>query len=79
MMINTDLHIHSCVSPCADREMTPEAIVARAREAGLELIAVCDHNTVRSCDAAAFVKVTTSSRFVTSSLLFLHLKTSWLL
>lgn len=52
-MINTDLHIHSCVSPCADREMTPEAIVARAREAGLELIAVCDHNTVRSCDAAA--------------------------
>lgn len=52
-MIRTDLHIHSCISPCADREMTPEALVAKAAAEGLELIALCDHNTVRGCDAAA--------------------------
>ena len=37
-MILTDLHIHSCLSPCADDTMTPAAIVKAAKEAGLELI-----------------------------------------
>ncbi len=45
-MYNTDLHIHTCLSPCADSDMTPEAIVRAAKEAGLELIAVTDHNSV---------------------------------
>ena len=39
-----DLHIHTALSPCAADEMTPPAIVARAIEAGLDIIAVCDHN-----------------------------------
>ncbi|HOK06472.1 MAG TPA: PHP domain-containing protein [Syntrophales bacterium] len=39
-----DLHIHTCLSPCGDLDMTPRAIVARAREVGLDMIAVCDHN-----------------------------------
>ncbi len=39
-----DLHIHSALSPCAPEEMTPAAIIAAARRAGLDLIAICDHN-----------------------------------
>ena len=39
-----DLHVHTALSPCAANEMTPPAIVARAIEVGLDMIAVCDHN-----------------------------------
>ena len=46
-----DLHIHSCLSPCADLEMLPRAIVHRACEAGLDAIAVCDHNSARNAPA----------------------------
>ena len=46
-----DLHIHTCLSPCAEAEMTPRAIVRRAREAGLDLIAVCDHNSGENAEA----------------------------
>ncbi|MGI9860203.1 PHP domain-containing protein [Moorella naiadis] len=40
-----DLHIHTALSPCAGEEMTPPAIVAAALAAGLQLIAVTDHNS----------------------------------
>jgi hypothetical protein len=40
-----DLHIHTALSPCADGEMTPPAIVAAAAKAGLDVIAISDHNT----------------------------------
>lgn len=40
-----DLHIHTALSPCASDEMTPPAIVAAALEAGLDMIAVSDHNS----------------------------------
>jgi len=40
-----DLHVHTALSPCAAEEMTPGAIVARAVELGLDMIAVCDHNS----------------------------------
>ena len=52
-MILTDLHIHSCLSPCADDTMTPAAIVKAAKEAELELIAITDHNSARNCPAVA--------------------------
>lgn len=39
-----DLHIHTCLSPCGDLEMYPTAIVAKAIEAGLDVIGICDHN-----------------------------------
>ena len=29
-----DLHIHTCLSPCAELEMLPEFIVGRAQELG---------------------------------------------
>jgi PHP family Zn ribbon phosphoesterase len=43
--LKVDLHVHTCLSPCADNSMTPPAIAARAAAAGLAAIAICDHNT----------------------------------
>jgi predicted metal-dependent phosphoesterase TrpH len=40
-----DLHIHTCLSPCADLDMYPSAIVAKSLEERLDVIAVCDHNS----------------------------------
>lgn len=48
MKIAADLHIHSTLSPCASLEMSPAAIVRRARELALDLIAVTDHNSMEN-------------------------------
>lgn len=39
-----DLHIHTCLSPCADVEMSPLAVVQQALEKKLDIIAISDHN-----------------------------------
>ena len=46
-----DLHIHTCLSPCAELEMLPEFIVERAQELGLQIIAVTDHNSAENAAA----------------------------
>jgi len=43
-----DLHIHSCLSPCADDDMTPANICGMAHIKGLDAIAVTDHNSARN-------------------------------
>ena len=43
-----DLHMHSCLSPCADDDMTPANICGMAHIKGLDAIAVTDHNTARN-------------------------------
>ncbi len=53
MRIAADLHIHSTLSPCASLEMSPAAIVRRARELALDLIAITDHNSVENGVIAA--------------------------
>lgn len=40
-----DLHIHSCLSPCADDDMTPQNVCGMAALKGLHMIAVTDHNS----------------------------------
>ncbi len=40
-----DLHMHSCLSPCADDDMTPANICGMAYIKGLQAIAVTDHNS----------------------------------
>lgn len=42
---NCDLHIHTCLSPCAELDMHPKALVERAVAAGIDVLAVCDHNS----------------------------------
>lgn len=46
-----DLHIHSCLSPCADDDMTPNNICNMAVIKGLDAIAVTDHNSCRNLPA----------------------------
>jgi len=48
-----DLHIHSCLSPCANLEMSPSEIVARAKAAGMDGIALTDHQSARNTPAIA--------------------------
>jgi len=48
-----DLHIHTCLSPCGELEMYPRAVVAKARAAGLDIIAVTDHNSGENTAAVA--------------------------
>ncbi|MFB0516657.1 MAG: PHP domain-containing protein [Candidatus Neomarinimicrobiota bacterium] len=44
-VIHADLHIHTCLSPCAELEMSPKRIVDEALSKGLDMIAICDHNS----------------------------------
>lgn len=46
-----DLHMHSCLSPCGDEDMTPANIVAMAQLKELDVIAITDHNTCKNCGA----------------------------
>ena len=48
-----DLHIHSCLSPCANLEMSPSEIVSRAKAAGMDGIALTDHQSARNTPAIA--------------------------
>ena len=46
-----DLHIHSCLSPCAEDDATPANIAGMAALYGLQIVALTDHNTTRNCPA----------------------------
>ena len=50
---SADLHIHSCLSPCGDLASSPRAIARRARECGLHIAALTDHNTALNAPAFA--------------------------
>ena len=47
-----DMHIHSCLSPCGDWDMSPRRIIKKSLEVGLDLIAICDHNSVENAGVA---------------------------
>lgn len=47
-----DLHMHSCLSPCGDDDMTPYNLVNMAKIMGLDIIALTDHNSCGNCLAA---------------------------
>lgn len=40
-----DLHVHTCLSPCADLDMYPRAVVEKSVSEKLDAIAICDHNS----------------------------------
>ncbi len=46
-----DLHIHSCLSPCGDDDMTPGNIAGMAMLNGLNIVALTDHNSAKNCPA----------------------------
>lgn len=51
MKLKYDLHMHSCLSPCADDDMTPANIAGMAMLAGLDVAALSDHNSAKNCPA----------------------------
>lgn len=55
MKLYYDFHIHSCLSPCGDNDMTPQNIVNMAKIWGYDAIALTDHNTAKNCPATAKV------------------------
>ena len=57
-----DLHVHTCLSPCATLDMTPRKIVAQARLMKLSLIAITDHNSAEN--AGAVIRAATGSNLV---------------
>lgn len=59
MRVWVDLHIHSCLSPCADEDMTPNNIVNMANLKGLDIIAITDHNSARNCRAVVEAGIST--------------------
>ena len=46
-----DLHMHSCLSPCGDDDMTPNNIAGMGVLNGLNIMALTDHNTSKNCPA----------------------------
>ncbi len=54
MKLFYDLHIHSCLSPCGNEDMTPANIAAMAALKGLDVIALTDHNSCKNCPAAEY-------------------------
>lgn len=43
-----DLHIHTCLSPCADDDMVPVNILNMAKLMGTKILGVCDHNSAKN-------------------------------
>jgi hypothetical protein len=60
----TDLHIHSCLSPCGGNDMTPADVVGLSLLNGQDLIALTDHNTAGNCPAAACAAVSYGIGFI---------------
>jgi len=58
-VFNCDLHVHTCLSPCAELDMHPMALVQKAIEAKLDMIAICDHNS--SANVQYVIKAAASS------------------
>ena len=46
-----DLHMHSCLSPCAENEMTPATVAGMAALNGLHIAALTDHNSAGNLPA----------------------------
>lgn len=51
LKLSYDLHIHSCLSPCGDDDMTPANIIGMSGFINLDVIAVTDHNSCKNCPA----------------------------
>ena len=44
-IFRADLHTHTVLSPCGDLEMSPVNIVRKAKERGIDILGITDHNS----------------------------------
>jgi len=52
-LYKADLHIHTCLSPCGDLKMSPTKIIESVLQKNIDIIAICDHNTVENVPAVS--------------------------
>ncbi|MBN1223698.1 MAG: PHP domain-containing protein [Candidatus Aminicenantes bacterium] len=50
-IMRADLHIHTCLSPCGDLEMSPKNIAQQARSKKIDILGICDHNSSENVPA----------------------------
>lgn len=43
-----DLHIHTCLSPCTELNMSPRGILASAKKKEIDILGICDHNSTEN-------------------------------
>lgn len=46
-----DLHIHTCLSPCTELDMSPQAIAEQAKNMEIDILGICDHNSAENVPA----------------------------
>jgi PHP family Zn ribbon phosphoesterase len=46
-----DLHIHTCLSPCTELNMSPNGILTAAKKKGIDILGICDHNSTEKSQA----------------------------
>jgi len=46
-----DLHIHTCLSPCTELDMSPQAIARQAKQKEIDILGICDHNSAENVPA----------------------------
>lgn len=44
-IFKADLHVHTCLSPCTELDMSPKRILTAAQDSALDILAICDHNS----------------------------------
>lgn len=52
-MIKADLHVHSCLSPCAQITMVPSVISQAVKEKQMDVISITDHNGCHNLNSFA--------------------------
>src|SRR4030066_503517 len=50
-LFRADLHIHTCLSPCTELDMAPKRILNTTKKKGIDIIAICDHNSSENSPA----------------------------
>lgn len=51
MRFSIDLHNHSCLSPCADDDFYPSILALEAKDKGIDILALSDHNSTGNLTA----------------------------
>ncbi len=47
-LFKADLHIHTCLSPCTELDMSPKEILFTAKKKGIDILGICDHNSTEN-------------------------------
>lgn len=63
-LFKADLHVHTCLSPCTELDMSPQGILSAAKKKGIDIIGICDHNSSENSLAVMRAAGTTNIRVI---------------